>query len=186
MARSLTAGMLAATTADHIKPVLLIELMISVPVRLWTGIGDIVWSGATWTGAGNLLGVGAVQETQELRAAGMDVSLSAIPSEMLALALQENYQGKRARVYVGAFNTNTGALIADPYMIFGGSIDSMNVRDGAESATITLALENRLIDLERPRERRYDNQDQQAEWPGDKFFEFVPALQDKEIKWGKG
>jgi hypothetical protein len=186
MARALTAAFEAATQANHVRPVMLLELMLTVPVRLWTGIGDIFWSGATWTGAGNLLGVGSVQETQELRAAGMDISLSAIPSEMLSLALVEPYQGKAARVYIGAFNVNTGALITDPYMIFGGRIDTVNVIDGAEEATISVALENRLIDLERPRERRYDDADQQAEHPGDRFFEFVPSLQDQEIKWGKG
>lgn len=186
MARALTAAFEAATKADLVKPVLLVELMISTPVRLWTGIGDIVWSGATWTGAGSLLGVGQVQETTELRAAGMDISLSAIPSEMLSLALAEKYQGKAARVYLGAFDTNTGGLLTDPYMLFGGRIDTLSVVDGAEEATISVSLENRLIDLERGRERRYQDADHQAEYPGDRFFEYVPSLQDIEVKWGKG
>ncbi len=45
-----------------------------------------------------------------------------------------------------------------------------------------LTCESRLVDLERAEVRRYTDADQQAEYPGDRFFEFVPALQEAEIK----
>ena len=38
------------------------------------------------------------------------------------------------------------------------------------------------MDLERAEVRRYTDADQQAEYPGDRFFEFVPALQEAEIR----
>ena len=49
---------------------------------------------------------------------------------------------------------------------------------------ITLLAENRLRDLERLRARNYTDADQQAEYPGDRGFEFVPALQTMSIPWG--
>jgi hypothetical protein len=64
-------------------------------------------------------------------------------------------------------------------------MDIMKIDEGPESATIVLSLENRLIALDRSKERRYTHEDQQLSFPGDKGFEFVPDLQDKEIIWGK-
>ena len=57
--------------------------------------------------------------------------------------------------------------------------------EGPESATITLNLESRLIQLERPKNRRYTHEDNKKDLPGDLGFEFVTDLQDKEIIWGK-
>ena len=58
---------------------------------------------------------------------------------------------------------------------------SVAVVDGAEPR-ISLTCESRLVDLERAEVRRYTDADQQAEYPGDRFFEFVPALQEAEIR----
>jgi hypothetical protein len=60
-------------------------------------------------------------------------------------------------------------------------MDTMEVVDGPEPR-IVLTCESRLVDLERAEVRRYTDPDQQAEYPGNRFFEYVPALQDAEIK----
>lgn len=187
MARTLPSGMEAATTAEVVVPVLLVEALFdSAPVRLWSGIGDLTWNGGAYTGAGALLGLGQVSETQELRATGLDVSVSGIPSELLSLALSEPYQGRIARVYLGVLNVTTGALLADPYQLFAGRMDTMNIAESGDTATIGMAIESRLIDLERSRERRFENEDQKIEFENDKFFEFVQSLQDAEVTWGRG
>jgi hypothetical protein len=175
----------AATLADAVKPVLLVEAMFTTPARIWTGTGDISWNGATWSGVGTLLGVGQIQETREIRATGLDISLSGVPAELISLALAEPYQGRRARVYIGAFDTATGSLIADPYLAFSGVMDVMTIAERPDSPVINISTESRLIDLERPRERRYDHQDQITDFPGDLFFEFVPAIQNIEVTWGQ-
>ena len=61
----------------------------------------------------------------------------------------------------------------------------MKIDEGAETASITLNVENRLIVFDRPKERRFTHEDQQNRFAGDLGFEFVPDLQDKEIIWGK-
>jgi hypothetical protein len=60
-------------------------------------------------------------------------------------------------------------------------MNTMEVTDGAEPS-VTLACESRLVDLERAEVRRYTDADQQAEYQGDRFFEYVPALQEAEIR----
>jgi hypothetical protein len=50
---------------------------------------------------------------------------------------------------------------------------------------VSISYESRLIDLERSRESRYTNEDQQRAFPGDRGFEFVPSLQDLSLTWGR-
>ena len=64
-------------------------------------------------------------------------------------------------------------------------MDLMTIADDGERANIGLTCENRLIDLNKPRIRRYTNSDQQSEFSGDTGFSFVESLQEKTIYWGK-
>ena len=79
--------------------------------------------------------------------------------------------------------TIDGATV-DSYQIFSGRMDVMTIDETGETCSITLTAENRLIDLERPRVRRYTSEDQKSLHPNDKGFDFVNSLQEAEIKWG--
>ncbi len=184
MARDLTTAFEAATKAKEVAPILMVEMaFVSGTVRLWTGYGDITSGGHTWTGAGTLGSISEPEEVLDPAAKGITLTLTAVPNEYAALALSEEYQGRNAKVFLGVLNSD-GTLIADPYQLFGGRMDVMTIQDGGTTSSISVSVENRLIDLTRSRERRYSHQDQQIEYPGDLGFEYVNSLQDKEIRWG--
>jgi len=61
----------------------------------------------------------------------------------------------------------------------------MNISESADEAAIELTIENRLIDLERPRIARYTSAYQKSVYVGDLGLDFVEDLQDKEIVWGR-
>jgi hypothetical protein len=67
--------------------------------------------------------------------------------------------------------------------VFTGEMDEMNIQFGADTVTISLAVESRLVDLNRPRIRRYTDADQQSRFSGDLAFEFVTRLQDEDLQW---
>ena len=71
-----------------------------------------------------------------------------------------------------------------PYCFFQGRVDVPTIDDSAVTATVSLALENRLVDFERGRVRFYDSLTQNTFFPGDKGFDYVAALQDQKIFWG--
>jgi muramoyltetrapeptide carboxypeptidase LdcA involved in peptidoglycan recycling len=89
---------------------------------------------------------------------------------------------------MGLLNTSTSALVANPYELFAGFSDVTVITEQAETSTISIQSENRLVDLERPRIRRYTDEDQKSDTANasDIGFEFVPSLQDKVIKFGGG
>ena len=189
MARSITTAFNNAITSQVVRPLLAVELEFSTgTLRFWNGYGDLTMtaggSSNTFTGLGDLMGVSAVSESDQVEAIGATLSLTGIKSSLISAALSANYTNRNASIFLGLFDTNK-SVIADVYTLFKGKMDIMKIDEGAESATIVLNLENRLIALDRPKERRYTHEDQQLSFSGDLGFEFVPDLQDKEIIWGK-
>ncbi len=186
MVRSLTAGMVTEVTAATLRPILLVKLAFdSGDLNLWTGVGDLVFSGDTYTGAGDLLAFSPIEEGVALKAVGLTGALSGIPSAIISTALAEDYMGRPVTVWFGAL-TAAGALVADPEPIFGGLIDSMPIEDAGETAIIQIQAENRLARLEEAPGRRYTPEDQAIEYAGDKGLDFVVALNDgREIVWGR-
>ena len=72
-----------------------------------------------------------------------------------------------------------------PASMFKGYIDQMVIEEGADTSTITVSVESKLIDLERARTLRYTDESQKARFPNDKGFQYVNDLQDKKFNWGR-
>ena len=176
------ASVIANVLGDEvIQPFFAIDLEFdSGTLRFWSGVGTKTINGEAYLGAGTLLGISDIDETAEIAAAGVTLTLSGIPAELLSLALNEPYQNRRALIYFGILGEE-----ADMAEIFTGTMDRMDIEEGADTSVIQLAIENRLLDLERARVRRYTNNDQQSRFPGDKGFEFVETIQDRELFWGR-
>lgn len=185
MSRGLTAAMDAAITDTDLRPCLFFEgQFASGDLNLWTGLGNVDWNGKTWIGAGNLIGVSEVNETSDVVANGITVSLSGVPVSYISLVIDDAQQGLPGKVYVGLLDAS-GAVIADPVQSFAGRLDVPEIIDGAETCVISITYESRLVDLLKPREFRYTHESQKLFDATDKGFEFVTSLQNKEIAWGQ-
>lgn len=184
MARSLTANMITEVTASVLRPFIAVEIEFEQgTTRAWSGIGTITIDGNSYLGVGTLASISSIDESTENKASGIQINLTGIPSDLVSTVLQENYQGNDCKVYIGALN-EVNVVITDPYLIFSGIIDTMNLTEDADQATIKLTVENRLLDLERTRIRRYTDEDQKLDFTGDVGFEYVGEIQDKELLWG--
>jgi len=186
MARGLTTAVKNEFLAARLYPILLFEGEFSSGwLRMWSGVGTLSWNGYSWLGAGKLGAISPIGETADVRAEGVTCSLSGIPSDLLATALGEVRTGKPASIYFGCVN-DAGTVIADPYLAFAGRIDLTQVQEGSETSSIHLQIESELIDLQRARLRRYTNEEQQADFAGDRGLEYIEALQDFSGEWGAG
>lgn len=182
MTRGLAAGALAAVQAEIVTPLHAVALAFpSATVRFASGPFDVTIDGETYLGLGELGQISMIEESAELRAYGLTVTVSGIPRDVLSSALTENYQGRRGTVWALQMDA-AGAVVADPVVIFRGRMDQMDIRLGS-TAAVTVRLENRLADWDRPRVRRYTDEEQKAEHPGDRFFEFLSATVEKDLIW---
>lgn len=185
MSRTLSSEMQAVATAEVVRPVYLVDMEFSSgSVYLWSGLGDLTFNSNTYIGAGDLLSIGAIQETTELTANGASVTLSGIKQSLLTIARDEPYQGRPLIIRLGAFD-DAGDLISSPVIMFSGFMDVMTIADAGETSTINVTAENKLIAFQTTAVRRYTAEDQKIDHPADKGFEFVAKIQEKEIVWGR-
>lgn len=180
MSRTLPAGMSAALAGGSVTLYYAVEMLFdSGAIRLWTGYSDKTINSQTYTGAGTLLNIDGIAEVADLNAAGITVALSGISSGVISLALQENYQGRVARVYFGVEGVD-GAV-----EVFSGFMDVMTIQHSGDKLNVTLSIESKLVTLQRPNIRRYTSANHKLRYAGDTFFDYVTELQDREIVWGR-
>ena len=189
MARDITSDFNTAIKDTTVQPIFAIELEFSDgTLRFWSGYGDITMtaggSSKTFTGAGDLLNISPIGESSTLQMQGITVALTGIKSSLISTALTAQYTNRNGTLYMGLLNSS-GAVIADVYTLFKGKMDVLNINEGAETSTITLKIESRLVSFELPLNRMYTLEDQQVDYSTDLGFEFISSLQDKEIIWGK-
>ena len=191
---------------DERKTVFAGSVVQAGPLYLWTGLGDLVVGSTTYSGTGNMLQISEVTETADLRAAGASITLSGVPSETVSLALQEPYHGRECRIKFGILDANQNKtlnedgeaiLLEDTSDIdnsvgsvsllidlFTGYMDRMDISEGPDSAIISLTVENKLIDLQSRKTRRYTSEYQKNLFPSDKAFDYINELQTKRLSWG--
>lgn len=187
MSRDLTAGMIAEVKADSLAPIFLVKAEFdSGDLCLWTGYGNLSYGGDTYTGAGTLLSISQIEETAGIEANGISVSLNGELQSLIAVALAENYQNRPLTIYFGALNLTTKALISDPYKLFAGRMDVMEINNNANITTIGVNVESNLSILKNSRNRKYTPEDQKIDYATDTFFDTVASLQDAQVVWGKG
>ena len=207
MSRDLTPSTIENLSEDIVYPFFATELRFdgNNTIRMWTGQGTLVLSdGTEWVGLGQLLDISAIEETSEMAVKGATITLSGIPQTLLSLALAEPYQGRVCNIYFGTFVQGSILLESSSYILlqdgskinleeeqtnfnelFSGYMDQMNIEESADTCTISLAVENKLVDLERARTARFTSGYQKSIYAGDLGLDFIEDLQDKNIVWGK-
>lgn len=179
----LTAAMETESLGAQISPIFIVDFETSGGTsRWWTGYGDLVWDGDTFVGVGDLTEISPSEETTEISASGISISLSGIPSANISLALNSIEQGRPSNVWLGALDSD-GALIVDPVLLFSGLTDVPIIEEDGETSKITCTIESLEVDRQRSRVRWYSSEDQNRIDPGDLGFEYVPSLQDAKIVW---
>ena len=193
MSRTIDSGLLTALTGNSVEPYYAVELMFDTktitgvegnpidvgPLRLWTGLGNRTIGGETYIGTGALLNIAAAEEVGDLSAKGMVLTLTGLESSIISLALQEPYQRRKAKVYLGEQS------VTPVVEIFSGFMDTMQISDEPETATVVLTIESKLVELERSRNWRYTDESHKARYSGDSFFSFVQDIQDQQVAWGR-
>jgi hypothetical protein len=153
-------------------------------ILVWSGSDDIVINSETYTGAGQLLSIGSVEEGLELKSNGLNVSLSGMDETILNYALTENYQNRPITLYLGYVMGGTNE-VAGTLTLFKGRMTSLTIDDTPQGSRVSIDAENRLVDLDRPSNFRYTKESQNFLHDGDTGFNRVASLQDKQINWGK-
>mgnify|MGYP001814536367 CR=1 FL=1 len=192
MPKSLSAGNAAAVAASVKRPVHLAELDFdSGFTRVASANFDIAFDSNGDTVDEVFLGregcsVSAIEQTTEIKTSKILLQISGINPALLSLALTARYQGRRASLWRGFLDADW-QLVAPPYLLFRGLMDTMPIKRG-RTGTIGVTVVNRFARWESGMDTpRRDDADHQSRRPGDLFFQFVPQLvAGQETTWGRG
>ena len=184
MARTLTPAFQAELDAGSVAPAVLVSLEFETnAIYLWNGIGDLAFGGETYLGNGWFQGWSAVKEEGDPVPKGITITLTGIPQALVSLVLAQSVQDKFGSLYLGFLNSSN-QLILDPYLMYRGNMDVPVIQEDANGPAIQITIENRLLDLDRPRNFRYSNESQRLFFTDDLGFQFVESLQNWEGYWG--
>lgn len=183
MSRDITSAVETALGEPNVNLCLLVEMQFAGgTVRVCNLDFSLAWNSQTWLALGRLGAIDAIDEGEGLAGRSVAFMLSAVPEEQIAIALGESVQGRRVKAWLGVFST-ANALLVDPVLIYRGRMDNCELVEGTE-ATVKLNTVGRLADFERARVRRMNHEDHITQWPGDRYFEFVPQMVEKPLNWG--
>jgi hypothetical protein len=186
--RILSAELIARIQAKVVKPVILVFADFpSGAKRVWTGIGNIEWGGHTWEGVGGAIGFEAVSETTDTSAKGITARINGLDADFAAALVNDAYQGREATIWLGFWDEAETDLEVMSGPLWSGMMDTDQVEDAGDTASLAIQAEHRLVDILRKREFRYTHRDQQLLYPGqgDTGLNKIEKIQDVTIPWGR-
>lgn len=172
---------------DHQNLVFALKLDFDTEtILLHTGIGQITIGSDTYEGAGTLLSISDIEDSADLKSAGVTFALSGMNADVLGYALTENYQNRIVTLKMAFLSGGTDHVLG-VMDIYTGRMMQITINDNPQAgATITVQTENRLIDMRRPSNYRYTKESQNYLYPGDTSLDEVAKIQDMELLWGRG
>lgn len=161
--------------------VLLVEMLLSSPVRLCSAPYPVVHFSNTFDGVGTF---GSIEEVADSPGENKQLrfTISGVPSEALALAMGEDIRNKPCNVWVAILDPDTHAVLDAP-LLWAGTLDQMPIRMGNETSTISITAEHRGVTFGRPKPLRYTDVDQQRLFPGDTSHRFITSQANQKLVW---
>ncbi len=181
--RSVDPAITAATVSPTIKGIYFVLLCFDTQSVAWhSGFGNIILDGITYLGLGHLGSIGQIHEETGIKSSGVSVGVSGIKQEVVGMLLGQAYLNRKAYIYFVPVDDSNRPIVASPYLLFRGTMDSIDGQMGA-GAGFTVTLKSRLADWERPRKCLYTDVEQQRLYPEDLGMEFIAQLSQKKIIW---
>lgn len=175
--------------------VFIFEIVLPIKtVRILDAAAEIHWKGNIYRGSDDIFGsiatVDPLQEQIGTEAPVMRVKMLAPGNFALSYLTDPANQGSEFNIYWGVVDRSSGHLVSEPYLIFGGELDSSEADFSDNETTITMEVasvwERLFMDGEG---MRLNNAQHQKTWSEraatERGFEFVVAIQRNE-PWGYG
>ena len=184
MSRDLDPALEDAIAEPVVRPFLAAHIDLPDPVYAWTGIGTVNFGGAEWTGAGKLGAIGSIGEESDNRAVGVTATLFNAPAEFRDDIAEQAVPGDLFEIHFGALN-ETFQQVEATKLLWRGRVGKYEITDAGDSLSVVVGGESRAIDQRRPAIKRFTDEYQQRQYPGDRFFEYVPQMTEIPILWAR-
>lgn len=184
MSRTLAGAATTQLATTHVRPVQFVSLAFdSGTQRLHDGVGVITWGAQTWYGVGDFGGVDLIEEGEQASPFAIRLRLSLLDATMSAEALTGDYHLRAVVLYIG-FLDSSNALVADPDVIWKGTLDVVDVQAG-ETNAMYATCESYLARLDRTNGKLFTDAEIRRTYSTDTFFKYVPQMIDLRLIWAE-
>lgn len=190
----MTRGITDARATELANQQLTIVTMVAIP-----DIGDghystdapvditssVTGTSKTYESAKGHLAISEIKEGEDISIEQVTLTLSAVPSDLVKLVLDNDYINKQVLIYQAILD-DSYSVIGDPILVFDGRAESPSIKENFanRNAQISLTVTNHWSDFQLGRGRRTNDNDQQTYFSGDRFFQYAKDV-EKDIKWGR-
>ena len=187
MTRNLTSTVKTELATTDIRPVHLITIGFSTPVNItdcsFSVTSSISGSSVTYNASDFVLGISEHSEQTDLTKATVNLTLSGANQTFISTVLNENVTNDTVDIYRGFLN-DSNTLIADPFLLYRGNIESFNISETEKDSAVGLSIVSHWADFEKKNGRKTNNTSQQRFFSTDVGMDFSSqTVQD--IKWGR-
>ena len=187
MTRALTSAIKTELATNNIRPVHLITIGFGTPVNITDCIYELTssvsGSSVTYSSSSFLLSIPQFTEETDLTKTSLNLSLSGSSQTFISTVLNENVVNDNVDIYRGLLNSSN-ALIADPFLLYKGSIDTFAIEETDTESFVTLSIVSHWADFEKSSGRKTNNNSQQRFFSTDVGMDFSSQTV-LDIKWGR-
>ncbi len=187
MTRSLTTAIKNELATNDIRPVHLITIGFTSPVNItdcsFPLTSSVSGSSVTYTASDFIMGISNFTEETDVTKTSLTLSLSGADQTFISTVLNENVVNDSVDIFRGLLNSSN-ALVADPFLLYSGTIDSFTVSENKNSSNVNLQIVSHWADFDKTNGRKTNNTSQQRFFSADVGMDFSSeTVQD--IKWGR-
>ena len=113
----------------------------------------------------------------------LSLALSGASQTFISTCLNENVVNDSVDIYRGLLNSSN-ALIADPFLLYKGSIDTFGIEESERESFVNLSLVSHWADFEKTSGRKTNNNSQQRFFSTDVGMDFSSQTV-LDLKWGR-
>ena len=102
-------------------------------VSMCNALNDIDYDNKTYMATGNLSSISSINESDELNANGIDISLSGIDPNSISRTLTEPHRERIVEILLGIRDENQNWIL-DPFVVFKGRMDKPIINTSNEES----------------------------------------------------
>jgi hypothetical protein len=177
-----TQSIINDLASGHVEMGFAVEIMApSAPVRVHTGVGEVVIKSQLYLGLGSLGSISPSKSDGSTSPKDITLSLALIDSSMLALALNEKMVGSQVQIIM--FTYGADGQVKSTAVAFAGKITSVSAVTGDEN-TVSYSCANELEGWQSICSWRYTEDGHLLRYPGDHGLRYVGQSSERTIYWG--
>lgn len=187
MTRSLTTAIKNELATNDLRPIHLITIGFGTPLNFtdcsFSLTSSVSGSSVTYTPSNFIMGISNFTEEVDITKTSLKLGFSGADTSLISVVLNENVVNDAVTIYRG-FLDSSNAIIADPFLLYDGQIDTFEIQESNKESNLILNITSHWANFDKKNGRKTNNVSQQRFFSTDVGMEFSSqTVQD--IKWGR-